>query len=116
MDVLINRRNIRIGVGLMILTALILQGIPVFAGESSIKYPVERIVTGVVMEISPPFEKGRDGELNVDEKIYRITSRTVMVDEKEGKTDLDFFKTGDEVYMVVNLYADHREALFVSPK
>jgi len=110
-----NRVRLKIG-SVCLLFLLGLPGYSVFAGESTIHYPVKRIVTGEIMSVSPPFEKGRDGEINVSEKSYRITSRTVLVDAKEKKTDLSYFKAGQSVYMVVDLFADHREALFISPK
>ncbi|HXN05514.1 MAG TPA: hypothetical protein VN944_00450 [Nitrospiria bacterium] len=85
------------------------------AGEPSIHYPVKRIVTGLVMSVTLPSEKGRDGEIMVGEKLYRLSSKTVMVDQNDHATDMKYFQEVAWVYMVVDLYKDHREVLFISP-
>jgi hypothetical protein len=110
----VNENKWRIG-GMLAIAGMILFGTPALAGDASVKYPAKRIVTGHVMKIVPPFEKGRDGEIMVNEQIYRISTKTLLVDRNEKKTELDHFKVGNFVYMVVDLYADRREALFISP-
>lgn len=97
------------------LAGVLLVGTTALGKDLSIKYPVKRFVTGRVMSITEPFEKGRDGEINVSEKVYRLSSKTVMVDRNEQQTALSSFNVGDWVYIVVNLYADHREILYMAP-
>jgi hypothetical protein len=110
----INENKWRTG-AILAIAGMVLLGSPALAGDASVKYPAKRIVTGHVMKIDPPFEKGRDGEIMVNEKVYHISTRTLLVDQNEKKTELDHFKVGNFVYMVVDLYADHQEVLFISP-
>lgn len=83
--------------------------------KTPIQYPVKRIVRGMIM--SAPASAGRGGYviLDVNEKLYHVTSQTIMVDEYDRKTDLNHFKQGGWVYMVVELYSDHKDALFIAP-
>ncbi|MBI1824083.1 MAG: hypothetical protein HY200_04470 [Nitrospirae bacterium] len=110
----INKYRWRLG-GALVLTGMFCFGSPVIAENAQVRYPVKRFVTGQVMSVSLPFEKGRNGEISVNEKVYRVLPKTVMVDQDEHKTALNFFEVGNWVYMVVELYPDHREALYIAP-
>jgi hypothetical protein len=101
--------------GALAVAALALLATSALADDSSITYPVKRMVIGTVMSVLLPADKGRDGEIMVSEKTYQVSSRTVMVDENERKTQLDHFKLGNWVYMIVDLYRDHREVMFIGP-
>lgn len=101
--------------GALAVAGLVLLATSALAEDSSMTYPVKRMVIGTVMSVLLPAGEGKDGEIMVSEKSYRVSSRTVMVDGNERKTQLDHFKPGNWVYMVVDLYRDHREALFIGP-
>jgi hypothetical protein len=85
------------------------------AEEGSFTYPIKKHVTGNVMSVTPPLEKGKDGEIIVNERVYRVSPKTVMVDLGERNTGLNYFKIGTSVYMIVDVYKRYNEALFISP-
>ena len=101
--------------GVLAFASLLLLATSALGEDSSINYPVKRTVIGNVMSVSLPADKGGNGEIMVNEKIYRVSPRTVMVDENESKTQLEHFRPGNWVYMIVDLYRDYREALFIGP-
>ena len=101
--------------GVLAIASLVLLATAALADDTSITYPAKRTVIGKVMSLSFPLSKGKDGEIVVNEKIYRVTSQTVMVDNNEKRTQMNYFLPGDWVYMVVDLYPNYREALFISP-
>jgi hypothetical protein len=101
--------------GFAVVTALIFFCAPVSAGNSSFSYPIKKHVTGTVMSVTPSIGKGRDGEIEVNERIYRVSDKTVMVDLNESEATLAYFKIGKKVSMIVNIYKQYNEALYIAP-
>jgi hypothetical protein len=102
--------------GWVILIALLFVCAPTQAENNSFKYPIKKHVSGTVMSVKPGFGEGRDGEIEVNERIYRVTSKTVMVDLNDTNVSLDYFKVGRKVSMVVDVYQRYNEALFIAMK
>ncbi|MFI5303997.1 MAG: hypothetical protein ACHQYP_04305 [Nitrospiria bacterium] len=101
--------------GICAIVALIFFGAPAQADNTSFTYPIKRHVTGLVMSVTLPLGKGLDGAINVNEKTYRVSSSTLMVNLNEKRTNLNYFRTIGKVYMIVNIYETYNEALFISP-
>jgi hypothetical protein len=100
----------------VVLIGFLLGVATVQAEESKAKFPQKRHVVGNVMSVTLPSGPGQDGEINVSEKVYRVTPKTLLLDQEQEKTTLDAFKPGTRVYMIVDLFESYREALYIAPK
>ena len=114
MKIQMSKLNWKTGVTLAI-AVTILFGMTAKAVSSSFTYPINRHVTGIVMSVTLPLGKGEDGEIKVNEKTYRVSPNTVLVTLNSKTARLDYFKPGNQVYMIVNIYERYNEALYISP-